>query len=280
MATATSVRYDLDPAEMRRRAGAWLDRHPEPAGRFVAVVAAGDHPLADVGRTLERAARPDPSGDDAAAMRAGYAAYEPYSRMIVVLDRDRRQPAGAARVIDDAGQGTPAMRLAPAATGRTTAEIRAAHGMDDGAPVCEFAGVAVLPEYRGKRSAVQVGTLLYRAFVRSARAAGVRHVVAVLDRATARNAVGLGTPFVPIAGSRSSAHRGTAGVRALYGDLTRFERAFAEQAARLRRAARPRGGATVRGNDLKRLAVRRVAADLAGRLSTGEGLDERIILPA
>jgi hypothetical protein len=113
-----------------------------------------------------------------------------------------------------------------------------------------------------------------------ARDGGARHVVAMLDRAAARNVLGLGTPFVPMAGSRPFEHRGGAGTRALYGDLTRFEGAFAEQAARLRRAARPGGGATVRGNDLKRLAVRRVAARLAGRLSTGEGLDDRIVLPA
>jgi hypothetical protein len=152
--------------------------------------------------------------------------------------------------------------------------------MDDGAGICEFGTVAVLPRYRGKRSAVQVGTLLYRACVRIARDAGMRHVVAVLDRAAARNALGLGTPFVPLAGSAPLTHRGAAGARALYGDLDRFEAAFAEQAARLRRAARPGGGVTVRGNDLKRLAVRRVAADIAGRLATGAGLDDRIILPA
>jgi hypothetical protein len=262
MAAAVSARHDLDPAELARRCAAWLDRHPEPAGRFVAVVADGDHPLADVGRTVERLV----------AAETGPAA-EPSSRMVVVLDRERRAPAGAARVVVHPGR---VLDDGARATGRTPAQIRSAHGMDDGAPVGEFGPVAILPRYRGKRSAVQVGTLLYRALMLAGRAAGLRHVVAILDRAAARNAAGLGTPFVPLAGAAPSAH----GTRAVYGDLTRFERAFAEQAARLRRAARPGGGVTVRGNDLKRLAVRRVTADIAGRLATGDGLDERIILPA
>ncbi len=277
MATVTSARHDLGPAELARRTGAWLDRHPGPAGRFVAVVAAADDPLADVGRTVERLVAAEDGR--AEALTAGYAPDEPYSRMIVVLDRERRQPAGSARVVEDAGQGTRAMRLAPAAIGRTTDEIRAAHGIDDGGPVWEMGAAAMLPEYRRKRSAVQVGTLLYRAFVLLGRHAGVRHVVAVLDRSAARNVHGLGSPFVALAGSAPFAHLGSPGTRALYGDLTRFESAFAEQAARLRRAARPGGGVTVRGNDLKRLAVRRVAADIAARLATGDGLDDRIILP-
>ena len=278
MATTTSVRYDLDPAELARRAGARLDRHPGPAGRFVAVAVTGDDPLADVGRTLERLVAAETGA--AGVLRAGYAPYEHAGRIVVVLDRERRQPAGAVRVIADDGRGTPALHDASAALGRAPAQIRAAHGMDDGAGICEFGVPAILPRYRGKRSAVQVGTLLYRACVRIARDAGMRHVVAVLDRAAARNALGLGTPFVPLAGSAPLTHRGAAGARALYGDLDRFEAAFAEQAARLRRAARPGGGVTVRGNDLKRLAVRRVAADIAGRLATGAGLDDRIILPA
>ncbi len=268
MATAVTARHDLDPAELARRAADWLDRHPEPADRFVAVVADGDHPLADVGRTVERLV-----ASESGAGAGRDPSLEPHSRMVVVLDRERRQPAGAARIVVHTGR---ALRHGARATGRTAAQIRSAHDIGDGAPVGELGAVAILPRYRGKRSAVQVGTLLYRALMLAGRTAGLRHVVAVLDRAAARNAIGLGTPFVPLAGAAPSAH----GTRAVYGDLTRFERAFAEQAARLRRAARPGAGASVRGNDLKRLAVRRIAADIAGRLSTGDGLDERIILPA
>ena len=272
MATAVRARHHLDPAEMTRRTTAWLDRHPGPAGRFVAVVTGPGHPLADVGRTVQRlvaaeagaAARP-PAGEPPAD--------EESVRTVVVLDRDRRQPAGAARVRTDA-RG--ALRDVSAAIGRSPAQVRFAHGLAGDAPVGEFGPVAILPRYRGKRSAVQVGTLLFRALMLTGRAAGLRHVVAVLDRAAARNARGLGAPFVPLAGAAPTAY----GTRAVYGDLTRFERAFAAQAARLRRAARPGGGATVRGNDLQRLAVRRVTADIAGRLSTGDGLDDRIILRA
>jgi hypothetical protein len=100
----------------------------------------------------------------------------------------------------------------------------------------------------------------------------------MLDRAAYRNVIGLGTPFVAMAGSAPFEYLGSAGTHALYGFRPDFETSIAEQAARLRRSACP-GGAEVRNTDLRKYAVRRIAADVAGRLASGEGLDEGI-LPA
>jgi hypothetical protein len=276
MTIVTSSRYDLGPSEVLRRTAAFLDRHPEPAGRFLAAVTGPGDPLADVGRTVEREVFEERFGNTTSVMTAEYAAYEADSRFIVVLDRERGLPAGAARMIDGGRHGTKAMHDAPAAIGRSAAEICAAHGMDDDAPVREFATVVVLPEYRGKRSALQVSTLLYRAFIRLSTADGVRHVVAMLDRAAYRNVIGLGTPFVAMAGSAPFQYLGSSGTHALYGFLPDFETSIGAQAARLRRSSRP-AGAEVRNTDLRKYAVRRVAADVAGRLASGEGLDERIL---
>lgn len=270
----TLTRYNIDDTELRRLSAAFLDRHPEPVARFLAVVAGPGDPLAAIGRAVERRVLTESHGPEADALAAEYAPYEQHSRFIVVLDRDRRAAAGAVRVVD--GPDNRALAGVPAALGRTAEQIRAAHGLADGGRIAEFGSLAVLPGYRGKRSALIVRTLLYRALIVSGKAAGVRHVVSVLDRDAYRNTALVGIPLVPLAGSRPFASRATGTTYALYGEFDRFEGAIAEQAARLRRSARP-GGPQLRHVDQRTLAQRRVGADLARRLATGDGLDDRIL---
>jgi GNAT superfamily N-acetyltransferase len=230
--------------------------------RFVAAVAGPGDALANVGRAVEGG-----TGEE-------FRPYEDRSTFVVVLDRERGTAAGAARVI--AGPHNRALHEVPALIGRTEAQVRAAHGLDDGGTIMEIASLAVRPRYRGKRSAVLVSTLIYRAVIRLGRDRDVRHVVAVLDRDAYRNTVLLGFPVAPMAGSRPFRHRGSAEKYAVYGDFTRFEPAIAEQAARLRRSARP-GCPQLRRVDQRTFAQRRVGAGIARRLATGDGLDELIL---
>jgi GNAT superfamily N-acetyltransferase len=230
--------------------------------RFVAVVAEPGDALANVGRAVE-----DGTGDE-------FRPYEDRSSFVVVLDRERGTAAGAARVIE--GPHTRALHEVPPLIGRTEAQVRAAHGLDDGGTIMEIASLAVRPRYRGKRSGVLVSTLIYRALIRLGRDRDVRHVVAVLDRDAYRSTVLLGFPVVPMAGSRPFRHRGCAEKHAVYGDFTRFEPAIAEQAARLRRSSRP-GCPQLRRVDQRTFAQRRVGAGIARRLATGDGLDELIL---
>jgi GNAT superfamily N-acetyltransferase len=275
MTLTGTARYDLDGTRADRIVARALKSvaaearkvpaaaHGVPAqARFVAVVAGPGDALADVGRAVE--------GGTGAEFRR----YEDRSRFVVVLDRERGTAAGAARVIE--GPDTRALREVPPLIGRTEAQVRAAHGLDDGGAIMEIASLAVRPRYRGKRSAVLVGTLLYRALIRLGRDREVRHVVAVLDRDACRTMVLLGFPMVPMAGSRPFRRRGSAEKHAVYGDFTRFEPAVAEQAARLRRSARP-ACPQLRRTDQRAFAQRRVGAGIARRLATGDGLDDLIL---
>ena len=222
MTTAIGARPDVDQAAV----AAFLHRHPEPAGRFVAVVAGPDHLLAGVARAV---APPQPGHDNRRR------------RFLLVLDRERAMPAGAMRV---------------AADGATW----------------EFTPAAVLPRHRGKRSALTVSTLLYRTLITLARAEGARQLTTVMDRAAYRAVRLIGLPLRPVE------EPGPAGTVRLAGDVARFERSLTEQAATLRRAARP-GAPEVRRVGQRRLAERRIGADIARRLATGDGLDEHILRP-
>jgi hypothetical protein len=222
MRSATSARHDVDAPAV----AAFLERHPEPAGRFLAVPAWLGDPLAGVARAVLH--------------EAGAAGDEPrHSRFLVVLDRERVRPAGAMRYADDG-------------------------------PVRTFTPAAVPHRYRGKRSAVIVGTLLYRALYRSAAADGVHRLETATDRAGYRTVRLIGLPLRP------AGDPGPGDTLRLAGDVAGFERSIAEQAARLRRAARP-GGPEVRRVDQRTLAERRIGADIARRLATGDGLDEHIL---
>jgi GNAT superfamily N-acetyltransferase len=236
MTTSVSARYDTGTEQVRRLTGRFLAAHPGPAGRFVGVLAGPGEPLATVGRSVERAVAEERHGAHAAALAQTYDGHERDSRFLLVLDRDRGGPAGLARVVADTGHGTPALRAVPRLTGVPIGRIRAAHGMDDGGRIWEYAAMAVLPRYRGKRSALTVTSLLYRMLLRLGRAEDVRHVVAVMDAAGYRNARLLGIPAVPMTGSRPFPHRGVAENYALYGDFPRFEVSITAQATRLRRA--------------------------------------------
>ncbi|MCA2216410.1 hypothetical protein [Jidongwangia harbinensis] len=256
MTTATSARSPLD------QTAAFLARHPDPAGRFLAVVAGPGEPLAGVARSVERSAAAGPhvgpahartgarrtdlardragAGGERAGPPAGPESDDPGSRFVLVLDRDRGTPAGLMRV---AGDG----------------------------PVWTFTPAVVLPRYRGKRSGLTVSTLLYRTLIRLARAEGAAQLTTVMDRAAYRAARLIGLPL------QAAEEPWSADTFHLTGDVARFERSLAEQAARLRRAARP-GGAEVRRTDQRTLAERRIGADIARRLATGDGLDDKILL--
>jgi GNAT superfamily N-acetyltransferase len=246
MTLSAFARQHLRASDLARAVHAVLDDRGAPAGRFRAVVAGPDGPLADAARAVEREA----------AGAADHRPYEQRSRFLLVLDADRGAVAGMVRVIE--GPDTPSGHRIPA------------HLAADGGKLWEYTVPAVLPEYRGKRSALVVSTLLYRTLIRLCRAERVRHLVARMDRSAQRNARLLGIPAEPFA------HEGPA-TQAVYADVARIVSSIAEQAARLRRSSRP-GGPELGRIDNRTLAQRRVGADLARRLATGDGLDAHIRL--
>jgi hypothetical protein len=265
--------YDLSADEMRRITAAALAARPAP-GRFLSVVVSPGEPLADVGRTVERLVFESAFGNDTGVMAAEYGAYEDRSRFFVVLDRRSGMPAGVVRVIEDDSSQVKTIIDAPAHIGVPMDEIRAAHGLTG--RVWDFATIAVLPEYRG-RSSLAVSSLLYRTFLLAGERAGVRHVVAMLDRGAWRNIRLLGVPVAQMAGSGPFAYLGSAENRAVHIDFRFIGPAIARQAVQLRRPGRPIVG-TLPGRGLRKLLIRRVAAGISRRVSTGAGLDPHISL--
>jgi hypothetical protein len=233
-----------------------------------------DEPLADVARTLECETFLESFGNDADEMAGEYAPYERDSRFLMVLDRRRGGPAGCARIIEGTGPGTKTLDDAPKLIGRTPQEIAAAHHLN-GEKVWDYATVAVRPAYRGQRSALMVSSLLYRAVLVQGTREGVRHLTAMLDRGVYRNTRLLGMPFVTLAGSSPFSYLGSAENRAVYADFPAVAAALVEQSDRLRRMARPALD-DLRRVDPRRLLRRRIAADVARRVATGNGLDQFI----
>ena len=277
MTTTTEARYDLDAAQMWHLTAEFLATHPG-TGDFVSVVVGPDEPLAAVGRAIERTVFEQAFGNDAAVMAAEYGRYEARSLFFVVLDRRRGVPAGVARVIAGGPRDMKTIVDAPAIIGHSADEIIAAHGLHQGT-VWEFATIAVLPEYRGGRASLAVSSLIYRTFLLAGRRAGVRHVVAMLDRGGYRNLRLLGVRLIQMAGSEPFAYLGSAETRAVYSDFPGIEPSIAEQSVRLRRQSRLRALRPT-PRSLRRLLTRRFAAGISHRVSSGHGLDENIVLPA
>jgi hypothetical protein len=272
---ATPTRYELSPARARRITAEFLAAHPTD-GRFVTAVVGPDSELAAVGRALERQVFEEAFGNDAAVMAAEYGPYEARSLFFVVIDRKRGVPAGVARMIESRGAGTKTVDDAPQHIGVDVGTILVAHGMT-GEKVWDCATLAVLPEYRGGRSALLVSTMIYRTFLVLGRRHGVRHAVSMLDKGAYRNLRMIGVPMRTLAGSGPFEYLGSAENRAVHMDFPAIEDAVREHAARMRRAARPGLGALRRGGPRK-LLLSRVAAGVSWRIGTGADVDDHIVV--
>jgi hypothetical protein len=269
-----TVTYDLDETTMRRLIAGALATYRERPGRFLALAVAAASPLADVARTVERMVFEQTFEMDAQTMTTEYRRYEDDSLFFLVLDRRTGLPAGAARVIDGGGK---TLDDAPACIDTDLSAIVALHGMHTGR-IWDFATLAVLPAYRGGRSGLAVSSLLYRTFLNAGRMAGVRHLVAMLDYRAHRNLKLIGVEFVPMAGSAPFDYLGSPSTEALHTAFPELVPSIARQAGRLRRSGSSFLG-SIRGRGLRKMITRRIAARVAGRISSGEGLDASIVLP-
>jgi hypothetical protein len=272
--------YDLDEPAVRRLIGRALAAHPTATGRFLALAVGPDDVVADVARRVERQAH---AGD--------HRGYDDDSLFLLVIDRHAGLPAAAGRVVAGGGR---ALDDAPGLIGADLSALVRAHGLDEG-KIWDLATIAVLPGYREGRSAPIVSALLYRTFLNAGRRAGVRHVVALLDYRAYRKLALLGSPLRAMGGSDSfgppgsplpatggSGRFGPPGspsTRAVYVDFAELVPAIARQGELLRRPGSPFAG-EIRGHGLRRLLTRRIAARMSAQVSSGEGLDEHIRLPA
>jgi hypothetical protein len=266
--------YDLSESAMRRLTAAALTSYRDRPGRFLALAVTPASPLADVARTVERLVFEESFEMGVPTMIDEYRRYEDDSLFLLVLDRRSGMPAGAARIIEGGGK---TLDDAPAYIDTDLSTIVALHGLHDGR-IWDFATVAVLPAYRGGRSGLAVSSLLYRTFLNAGRLAGVRHMLAMLDHRAHRNLKLVGVEFAPLAGSEPFDYLGSPLTEALHVPFPELIPSIARQAGRLRRLGSPFNG-SIRARGLRRLLTRRIAARVAHQISSGQGLDESIVLP-
>ncbi|MCU7728884.1 hypothetical protein ODJ79_34665 [Actinoplanes sp. KI2] len=274
--TTTEAGYDLDTTEARRRIADFLAAHPGRTSRFISAVVGHDHPLANVGRMVERLTFEEAFGNDTTVMTAEYGPYEDRSLFFVIIDREQGVPAGAGRIIEGTGIGLKTVDDAPAHIGVDAEAILAAHGMT-GEKAWDFATVTVLPQYRGGPSQLMVSSLLYRSFLLSGARAQVRHIVTMLDRRVYENMSTLGVRLQPLAGSGPFVYLGSAENRAIYCDFPEIASDIAARGERLS-GRRPIGDDDL-ARKLSGLPTRPVSARVSEQIGTGAGLDEHIILP-
>jgi hypothetical protein len=247
--------YDLADSVVRGLSAMALAAHPS-TGRYLALAVGPRDLMADVARTIEQ-------------REIDFGGYEDESIFLLVLDRETGMPAGAGRVIDGGGR---TLDDAPELTGFHLSSMVRSHHLYEG-KIWDLASITVRPGHEGTK----VGALLYRTFINACRRADVRHVVAILTQREHREITLLGVPFVPMAGSGPFAYRGsTAG--ALYAAFADLEPSIAEQAGRLGSLRSSHAG-EISARGFRRLVARRSAARVAVQVTSGEGLDEHIVLP-
>ncbi|BFU44680.1 hypothetical protein [Krasilnikovia sp. MM14-A1004] len=276
MLSTTEVRYDLDHAEVQRRIADYLAAHPGRAGRFISAVVGHGHPLANVGRTIERLIFEEAFGNDTAVMIAEYRAYEDRSLFFVIIDGENGVPAGAGRIVEGTGIGLKTVDDAPTHIGVSATDILAAHGMN-GEKAWDYTTVAVLPQYRGGQSQLMVSSLMHRTFLVTGARAGVQHVVTMLDRRAYRNMAMLGINLQPLAGSGPFEYLGSAENRAVYCWFPELAGDIAARGERLL-GLRPVGD-DAGARELLDQPHRLISAQACEQVGTGKGLDDLIILP-
>jgi hypothetical protein len=232
-----AARYELHGNQAADLSEQLLSLHPPTArNRFVCYPITGSSPFADLGRTTELRVFEEVFGNDRGLMEREYGPYEHASRFFVVMDTERRQPAGVLRIIGNSSAGLKTLRDVAGEPLRIPREdFQAFHGVEDLDRCWDVGTVAVLAEYR--RSASQsrtVSLLLYRAFYLHALRHGIEHAVAIIDGHAHRGLRALGVPFVPIHGSGPFAYLDSASSTALYGHVPEFRATMEARYRRLR----------------------------------------------
>ena len=206
---------------------------PTSSHRFVCYSLSGTGRFADLGRTVELDVFGEVFGSDRAEMDREYGPYEDASRFFVVMDQQRRRPAGVLRVIGNSAAGLKTLHdIAEEPLHLSPAQVQEQHGVADLDRCWDVGTLAVLPEYRriGGRT---VSLLLYRALYLHAGRHGIDHVVTIMDRHAHRVLLALGVPFVPICRSEPFDYLGTP-CTPLYGHVPDLPASVQARSRRLR----------------------------------------------
>lgn len=272
-------RYDLPDERVEQLTHKFLDEGSLPEGRYFCAEVAGNHELANVARGIERKVFEESFANNDGVMQELYAPYEDASSFFMVFDREERKAISTLRVIGNSPAGHMTLNETLKYTGKDLDEIIERHQLDPATldATWDVGTLAVLPEYRGKRSDLMASTLLYRAYFLAGRTHGIQKLVAIIDPRARKNAALLGIPLSNICDTESFDYEGSKGSAAVIGDFPDFEASVSRQAQVLQEKARVHIGDLLHGR-VRRIIYRKIAARTAGRLASGEGLDSNILL--
>jgi hypothetical protein len=176
---------------------------PEPFGAYLFLD--GD-PAAEIARSVEREVFLEAFGNTAELLATEYGPYEPSSLFVCVVDHRARRPAGAMRLIvpTPGGPGLKSLNdLEPTWGAPATALLSRLGIAPPPGGMWDIATLAVAPAYRTAAATGLVSLGLYQSVVRTAGAAGIEWLCAILDvtvfRMTRAKFAG---PFDPITDPR------------------------------------------------------------------------------
>lgn len=276
-------RYDLTDHEIQNATANFLAAEGAdlPHGRFVGVAVNSYSPLANVGRTTEQRVFGETfEGNDVPFMHREYGEYEDTSSFLMVIDRKHLAVSGVMRVIHDSEAGLKSMKDAAAQLGKTEAEIREYHDIEEGDKVVDIATLAVPKEYRGNTfTGVQSSLMLHRMFNETSVHDEVDHAVAIVDEKALRAIRAIGVPMVNMCGTdQPFSYLDSAKSYAVHARVPELQPGVERRGQELTEQT-PFNLRTIRELGVKRFIRRRLLARAATNLASGKGLDEHIAFP-
>jgi len=229
--------YSLTPPRMQTETERLLSVHPPKGeGRFVAYRIRGTSEFSDIARSVETEVFRRFFGNSPNDLLASYGPYDAYSQFLLVIDRETQQPAGTLRVIENSHLGLKSLNdIREAPLELSAQSVLDYHGIGDLNGCWDVGTLAVRKAYRGEDHVV--GTMLYSLFIDSAMAAGIQHMVCILDGHAYRQLTDmLAMPFETIAGTHPFEYLGAKGTRACYVRVPNIRPSVAKHMERLERS--------------------------------------------
>jgi hypothetical protein len=189
-----------------------LPEHPTTA--FGVYALAGDDPVAEVVRKLERQVFEETFGDSPELLELEYGPYDDSSLFLLAVDHRRMVPAGAVRIILPSETGWKSLVDVERIWGIDVGDVIArTPGALTNRSIWDIATLAVAPDYRGAATSGLVSMALYQGLFMTAPRCGAQYFVAMLDSVVLRFLQWQlhhlfsrfeGLPAAPYLGSKSS----------------------------------------------------------------------------
>lgn len=240
---ALEPRYDLDDQTMKHIiASAIESRGHNHEGEISYFEVGSDHPLANVGRTIECRVFKERFGNTPNEMLREYSPYDSSSRFFIAVDGQSSQPVGVMRAIENGPNGLKilhdfsrehsAYEALPQYGGKPIVideeMLAQAHGISSLDDCWELGTIAIMPGYRNSQQSFYkqgvISAQLIRSLYLSARSRGIKHMIAAMDTRPYEKMVKgfLGLPYEPLANTPPFEYLGSDSTQLIYGHVPEF----------------------------------------------------------